>query len=168
MEIDLLATPFIYFSSKKTVEPVKYRLLDILCCPDCGGPFQLDIYRADRRDISVPAAPAARCASRCGLADAPSSKTSPQDCIECYKTEISEGKLIRMECANKYPIIGGVPRVLPRSLLGESLAEYHRDFLDRYGDAFAESMRSSSRGRQQEVKDIARIQLSVGDFCQEF
>jgi len=45
--------------------------------------------------------------------------------------EVLEGLLTCGECARTYPVIGGIPRMLPDDLQ-HSLLQYHRNFFERY------------------------------------
>ncbi len=67
---------------------MKYRLLELLCCPACGG-SKLEV-RSFRSEIAEPPA------------------------------EIIDGILICANCGKIYPVVAGIPRMLP-----DSFAEYY-------------------------------------------
>lgn len=52
-----------------------------------------------------------------------------QDCDDV--AEVIEG-LLRCDCGKVYPIIGGIPRLLPDGLLAECLHTHHTSFLERH------------------------------------
>lgn len=115
---------------------MKYRLLDILCCPECAGIFHLDVYKVENRDLHVKFLSSVRCRHGCALYQSALHEKDHQVCINCYTKEIIEGKLACDACGNLYPIIKGVPRILAKPLLAESLATYHMDFRERYRNEF--------------------------------
>lgn len=64
------------------------------------------------------AIPEVRCQRVCGrkLCAISTGMVAPQDCERCYQQEIAEGKLRCSACGQVWPIIGGVPRFLPKQL----------------------------------------------------
>lgn len=50
--------------------------------------------------------------------------------------EIWEGKLTCVACLREFPVVTGVPRLLPDALLAASLAEFHGEFIVRYRNEF--------------------------------
>ena len=116
---------------------MKYRLLDILCCPHCRETLQLSVYESKHGNRKAPVIDRAPCRSWCGLNQCPPENMTSIDCQTCYLTEIIEGKLTCPACGHHYPIVKGIPRLLPETLLRESLLNYHPDFLDRRGDEFS-------------------------------
>lgn len=88
---------------------MKYRLLDLLSCPDCGKfPLNLESFKkenvlfAERIDDI-------RCAEFCMF----EKDGDKKDCNVCYSNEIIDGVLICPECDKCYAIINGVPRFNP-------------------------------------------------------
>lgn len=81
---------------------MRYRLLDLVACPRCGG--DLRCARVDLEDAEFGG--------------------------------VREGEL---GCAagHRYPVIDGVPRLLPPELLGETLAHFHPEWYRRYRDSLA-------------------------------
>lgn len=147
---------------------MKHRLLDILCCPNCGASFELNVFKSECRDVSIPVKSTACCKSNCALSNVPSSQVDPQDCVECYRTEVSDGKLKCVGCSSSYPIIGGVPRILSSSLLDESLAAYHADFLDRFGGEFDDLVNSQTRTDKKKVKTLHAFSYQWTTFVENF
>lgn len=104
---------------------MKQRLMELINCPECAGDLDLEAF--ERRDAhpgqalfaaEIPGAPA----------PAPAEPGA----------EIWEGKLTCQKCAREYPVINGVPRLLPSALLAASLQEFHGEFIARYRDRFRE------------------------------
>jgi SAM-dependent methyltransferase/uncharacterized protein YbaR (Trm112 family) len=80
---------------------MRYRLLDLLRCPDCGAePLALRVYRA-----------------ACAAGD----------------ERIEDGELRCQGCGARYPVIAGVPRMLPRALR-PALRAFHHDFFALHPD----------------------------------
>jgi len=102
---------------------MKYRLLDILCCPDCLKNLQLSIYETERRDRKAYVINRVPCRSWCGLNQCLPQRITAQECQVCYSTEITEGKLSCPNCGRHYPIVKGIPRLLQETLLRESILQ---------------------------------------------
>jgi uncharacterized protein YbaR (Trm112 family) len=147
---------------------MKHRLLDILCCPNCGASFELNVFKSERRDVSIPVKSTARCRSKCALSKVVSSQIDPQDCVECYRTEVNEGRLKCEGCGNTYPIIGGVPRILPPSLLDETLRGYHIEFLERYGNEFADLANRQVGADGRKLKTLHAFSYQWTTFVENF
>ena len=77
---------------------MKRRLLDLICCPMCGGAF---------RDVPFAA-----------------------------RDEIDDGVLACDGCARVYPVIHGVPRLLPDAL-AHVVPAMHSEFFARHAEAVA-------------------------------
>lgn len=147
---------------------MKYRLLDILCCPECGSTFHLKIFEIDRHHSTVPVGSSARCADWCALANNASSKMGPLDCRDCYEWDISEGKLTCTKCDHNYPIINGVPRILSKPLLMESVNKYHSSFLQRYGNEFEDLSGTSLRPDKRKLKTLHAFSYQWTTFVKNF
>src|SRR5437899_774639 len=63
------------------------------------------------------------------------------------ESEIEEGMLTGCACGRTYPIIGGIPRMLPDSLVAQ-VVHYHPEFFHRYPDETAGYRARSSREAQ--------------------
>lgn len=75
-----------------------------------------------------------RCQESCAfLGNIPVREAPPfaSQCTECYSKEIIEGKLECSRCVLTFPIINGVPRLLPPSL-SHLIPQYHQDFFRRF------------------------------------
>jgi|SRR5271157_1273141 len=100
---------------------MKYRMLDLLCCPQCSAtlsifPFEETEVEASVKGIGIHSP---RCRYYCGvrrtfLASRNSSEDRP-DCASCYGREVLEGILV-CECGSLFPIIDKVPRFLEGKL----------------------------------------------------
>jgi ubiquinone/menaquinone biosynthesis C-methylase UbiE/uncharacterized protein YbaR (Trm112 family) len=97
---------------------MKYRLLDLLCCP-CGARLSL------RDTTTKPTVPrtcfaAVQCGTVCGFrgTEISTGAVAPSDCSECYATEITAGRLL-CERGHEWPIIDGVPRFLPSTMAND-------------------------------------------------
>ncbi len=109
---------------------MKRRLLDLLCCPRCHGAFGVEPFT----EVAAPGAPA-----------------DPG-----YATEIEEGALTCGACGTRFPIIGGVPRLIGPALLAQ-IARRYPEFFARHpglapsvpagGDPLADTLESFTRQR---------------------
>jgi ubiquinone/menaquinone biosynthesis C-methylase UbiE/uncharacterized protein YbaR (Trm112 family) len=96
---------------------MKFRLLDLLQCPSCGS---RNIGLNDVVTKRVPSGDSftrVRCKEMCGIRRCRVAQGNPKptDCTECYTQEIMEGTLC-CECGQKWPIVNGIPRFLPKQL----------------------------------------------------
>ncbi len=118
---------------------MKYRLLEFLQQPGTDESFTVEVYesRQLQRDIDIHGV---RCASWCHKENKASALVDITDCRSCYNLEITEGKLTAGASGAQYPIVAGVPRILPRELLRETLEIDHPGFLSKHGDKFDASL----------------------------
>lgn len=79
---------------------MRYRLLDILCCPFCNNCFELRSFKSDLTKYDVSA----------------HSKVSSKEWERLYQEDIKEGILICSNCNQVYPIVNYIPRILPNIL----------------------------------------------------
>lgn len=93
---------------------MKYRLLDILACPMCKN-FPLELIVIDEVEKErKPQSKLPLCELYCGY-----KKSYIKDlngntpCEECFKREIVKGVLYCEKCGRWYPIIDGIPHMLP-------------------------------------------------------
>ena len=83
---------------------MKLRMLDLLICPECQNPKQLklEVYSEFRADPS-----------------------------QRNEAEVETGVLTCLACKRQYPIINGIPRMLPDNLISNLLL-YHPDFFQKH------------------------------------
>lgn len=98
---------------------MKYRVLDLLQSVPDGS--QLRVARVTKTE-TVPFTgefDKVKCTQFCALRNCPvtSANLTPQDCASCYSQEIVEGELVS-DSGRRYPITGGIPRLLSESTAG--------------------------------------------------
>ena len=112
---------------------LKFRLLDLLVCPYCRQPLEcqdLQLYKEDFEvdPIKIP------CRHRCGFRNVDLEANGPpslSDCKVCIGSEIEEGTLRCDSCGRTFPIVRGIPRILPDELREDVPAEYSPDFVGK-------------------------------------
>ena len=99
---------------------MKYRLLDVLACPiDKHFPLELMVFKESTpHEEKVPDKPP--CEKYCGflgrrLEELDLTKLK-ESCAKCLSREIVEGVLRCPECNRWFPIIDGIPHMLPDHL----------------------------------------------------
>lgn len=97
-----------------------YRLLDFLCCPACEGALHLS--NIEERKLEHPREGTF---GPCGACAFTASSHYPYNddegrCRACWAVEITGGDLLCLACGASYPIIDGVPRMLPAGLGGNA------------------------------------------------
>jgi uncharacterized protein YbaR (Trm112 family)/ubiquinone/menaquinone biosynthesis C-methylase UbiE len=100
---------------------MKYRLMELLICPECGSTLELEAWRTEDAANAPKAAPG--CRKNC--------YSEGRQCERCFGVEVMEGLLRCRSCPRCYPIIGGVPRMLPDDLR-RNLLHYHAQFFERH------------------------------------
>ncbi len=114
---------------------MRYFILDLLACPICKH-FPLKLFVLKEVESEKPRY-FRRCRDYCGYKSSllKDLKEEPP-CDECSKKEVEEGVLYCPACGRWYPIIEGIPRLLPDELRNkeEDLAflKRHKDKLPRY------------------------------------
>ncbi len=107
---------------------MKHRVLDFLVCPECHGNFSIDVFAKQRQNHTVDRK--TYCKHQCSFCN---KKPSGVECSECFRTEILEGLLTCIKCGRQYPVIGGIPRTLPDSLM-KDVVQKNPDFFKKYAD----------------------------------
>ncbi len=118
---------------------MKYRMLDLLKCPNCHGVLKCFSFSESReekvkfgKEIGFP-----RCKTYCELNKVSLRKNDlaeiqPDfDCIGCYEREIAEGLLI-CRCGSLFPIMASVPRFISNRLESfPRFQEKHRNEIEK-------------------------------------
>jgi SAM-dependent methyltransferase len=128
---------------------MKYRLLDFLVCPDCGGALKSTVFKEMQVALEG-SVPAARCRHSCGLEDSGKEKS---DCASCYSYEIESGMLV-CSLGHIFPIVDYIPRMLPDAFCG--LENFINEFEDRLP---FDKIRKVIEGK--EIKTFASIQKNT-------
>lgn len=90
---------------------MKYRLMDLLACPECGRfPLELTVLQSEPAVGNGACGCAVYCAAN---AEPVLREGSPAPCSGCYATEITEALLRCAGCGQEYPVIEGIPRFNP-------------------------------------------------------
>lgn len=122
------------------VNPMKYRLVDLLACPMCKNfPLKLTVFRHESR---YDPKEVRKCELYCAFHVGMVSELPETNCLECYRFEIIDGVLQCERCMRWYPIIDEIPIMLPDELRSKS-----RDFefLKRWRDVLPENIIRSGK-----------------------
>jgi ubiquinone/menaquinone biosynthesis C-methylase UbiE/uncharacterized protein YbaR (Trm112 family) len=97
---------------------MKYRLPDLLKDPEDGTQLRVENPRVQSVPFSC-RLDKVKCSRFCALKNCavPEANVTPGDCMHCFTQEIIEGELVS-ERGNRYPIKGGIPRILSRQTAG--------------------------------------------------
>ena len=91
---------------------MKYRLLDLLVCPDCGKEFKLNVFKEEQVTYDMQMV-LKECSHFCALQNCVKGENGNGfDCKDCYLREIESG-IIRCENDHIFPIVDYIPRMLP-------------------------------------------------------
>lgn len=132
---------------------MKYRLLDFLVEPTTGEMFDVEVFE----ERIVPGRVSERlvcCNGICHRLGVPKDDVAETECKACQQYEIVQGKLVSSESKIEYPIINGIPRILPSDLLSPLLKDVHFDFLHRYGSRFTAFGGLDYRVENEKVKTV--------------
>jgi SAM-dependent methyltransferase len=129
---------------------VKYRLLDWLACPACGGTaLEVDATRTETRAVTT--------ADLDGDAPVPAGV----DATAREETEVLAGALHCPDCAAVYPIRDGVPRMLPEGASEGPTTAHRYTTFDTAQPAWEQSFRDYSAPL--EPRDfLGRVVLDAG------
>ncbi|MBW1996106.1 MAG: methyltransferase domain-containing protein, partial [Deltaproteobacteria bacterium] len=110
---------------------MKICTLDTLVCPVCKGFLNLQVFDLAHglRNPKIEAKLCSYWCARYGLMQ-PSSENLPDSCLACRTEEVMDGTL-RCACGAWFPIIQGVPRLLPPELR-HTLIDYYPSFFRYY------------------------------------
>ena len=128
---------------------MKYRLLDFLVCPDCGGELKATVFT--KMQVALEGSlPDTKCRYSCWLKDSGKEKS---DCTNCYSHEIESGILV-CSLGHIFPIVDYIPRMLPDAFCGSE------SFIKEFGDLLPlEEIKGVIGGK--ETRAFARIQKNT-------
>ena len=108
---------------------MKYRLMDFLVCPDCGGSLTLTAFK-EKRITGTGIRSVKSCAHFCAFKNRAAEPGADNgDCRECYLHEIQSGS-ITCKNGHLFPILDCIPRMLPDAFNGlDSFIEDNRHLL---------------------------------------
>ncbi|HDJ25760.1 MAG TPA: Trm112 family protein [Candidatus Bathyarchaeota archaeon] len=114
---------------------MKYRLMDVLACPECKG-FPLELIVLSERELEGVEAPEGfRCEEYCGLNRRFVRELEEEpDCKACFAREVVEGVLYCPSCGRWFPIIDELPRIFPDKLRESVMKEEDMAFLRKHAD----------------------------------
>lgn len=97
---------------------MKYRLLDLLVCPNCKERLILKDEKVEKAGSSVKEnlVRKGHCELFCGFLKRPVPDIIDSiNCIECFQKEVTEGVLYCSACNAGYPIDNKIPRLIPEN-----------------------------------------------------
>jgi len=109
---------------------MRFRLIELLKSPDTGKSLKLSIFEEKSREYGkFKLLRNPMCSRYCALNKLSLPTKKIINCKDCFKREIISGFLL--DGRNVYPIINGIPRLLPRKMQS-MLVDYHHDFFQKY------------------------------------
>lgn len=103
---------------------MKYRVLDSVLCPACGGVFDARGAREESRPQPEGVASPV-CRFHCALDGAAPGPDFGRDCAECFTREVVEAELVCRGCGDSFRVDGGIPIFL--KLSGDATRDATRD-----------------------------------------
>ena len=93
---------------------MKYRIIELLSCPQCGGRLSCNNANKENQCNMNISLSSVKCNFYCALKkiNISEGQLTVGDCEKCYKIDIIEGEL-DCKCGEKYPIDNGVPIFVP-------------------------------------------------------
>jgi uncharacterized protein YbaR (Trm112 family) len=112
---------------------MRYSLINLVACPECKNfPLKLIVFekKEEPRDFKVEEP---FCDLYCGLREKyiKDIKEGEMNCKDCLRNEIVSGILICNNCNRWFPILEGIPRMLP-DRLRKKKKEEDVNFLRKY------------------------------------
>ena len=109
---------------------MRYSLVELLRTPITAQTLHLEVFKKRSRGGSNGWM---GCAYFCSRTNRPIS--DDEDCHSCSQEEIVDGRLISEDGLEKYPVIGGIPRLLPQEYMVQVWDQYAQ-WLDNYTSAY--------------------------------
>lgn len=132
---------------------MKYRLMDFLVEPSTSEPFVVDVFET-RNVADVATTRELKCRQFCHRLGCAVDKVDAGECASCHAHEIMQGKLISRDSGIEYPIVNGIPRILPKELLNSLLKDVHSEYLRRYGLRFGRGLGIDYVVEKEKVKTV--------------
>ncbi len=93
---------------------MKYKLVDILACPECKNyPLELHVKEISKIANKSESGTKPECELFCSYLNKEIKSLTNAPCAECNTIEIKGGYFICNKCNRWYPIVDGIPELLP-------------------------------------------------------
>jgi len=93
---------------------MKYKLVDILACPECKNyPLELHVKESTEPNDSNNSLKKPECELFCSYLNREVKDIGEAPCDRCGSIKIKEGYLVCNKCNRWYPIIDDIPELLP-------------------------------------------------------
>ncbi|WP_180567703.1 class I SAM-dependent methyltransferase [Spartinivicinus marinus] len=111
-------------------------MLEFLKEPSTEEEFEVEVFESCQlsRNIEIKHV---RCNQWCHKNNTSPLLINKHECNSCYTLEIISGKLTSKQTKVEYPIIKGVPRILPLDILKDTLEKNYSDFLEKFEEKFS-------------------------------
>jgi uncharacterized protein YbaR (Trm112 family) len=118
---------------------LRYYFLELLACPLCKT-HPLKLYVIEERESEEGPDPASvKCKEYCGYLNKKADEVPIDVCKECVKKEVITGLLICPRCGRWYPIVEGIPYMLPDEY---RIKRVDKEFIKRYWSSLPEDVKS--------------------------
>ncbi len=117
---------------------MRYYFLELLACPICKH-SPLKLYVIEEKEVEeAPDPKKVRCKEYCGYLERKVEEVSVDVCQTCVRKEILTGVLICPKCGRWYPIIDGIPYMLPDEY---RIKKADKAFLEKYFDKIPDKLK---------------------------
>lgn len=118
---------------------MRYYFLELLACPICKH-NPLILYTVEERESNeAPEVSSVKCKEYCGYLRKNAQEVPPDICNKCVKKEVIYGVLICPKCGRWYPIVDGIPYMLPDKYRDRKIDS---KFIERYFDRIPRDFKS--------------------------
>ena len=138
---------------------MRYSLVELLRSPVTGQNLSLEVFAKRERDSAYGWA---YCSNYCSRSNRVPSGSEP--CQICGQEEIVEGRLVSEDGKEQYPVIEGIPRLLPQEYMAQVWDRYPK-WLEEYG---THCHSSKSRESHSEISMQQRTAEQFGREWQSF